>query len=184
MSDLRFEVEYPHPPEKVWRALTEREALAAWLMPNDFEPRVGHQFTLRTDPAPGFDGIVHCEVLTVDEPRRVSYTWRGGPLDTTVTFDLEPTANGTRLRFTQAGFKGFQAQLVRLILKSGFRGMYKKKLPAVLDRMGAVADLFGHSWAIGSGGVHGCDKRGLWRLLPALFGPILRRREGKLPKAD
>jgi uncharacterized protein YndB with AHSA1/START domain len=55
----------PYPPQKVWRALTDPGLLASWLMPNDFEPRVGHRFTFRTDPVPahGFDGIVRCEVL-------------------------------------------------------------------------------------------------------------------------
>ena len=43
-------------PAKVWRALTEPELLADWLMPNDIKPLVGHDFTFRTDPAPGFDG--------------------------------------------------------------------------------------------------------------------------------
>ncbi len=71
---LRFEVLYPHPPERVWRALTDRRMLAEWLMPNDFEPRLGHRFTFRTDPAPGFDGTVRCQVIELDEPRRLSYT--------------------------------------------------------------------------------------------------------------
>ena len=54
---IRTDSFFPHPPEKVWRALTDPQLLAAWLMPNDFEPRVGHRFTFRTDPVPahGFD---------------------------------------------------------------------------------------------------------------------------------
>ena len=44
--DLRFEATYPHPPERVWRALTDPKALAEWLMENDFEPRLGHQSRL------------------------------------------------------------------------------------------------------------------------------------------
>jgi uncharacterized protein YndB with AHSA1/START domain len=59
MSELRLEATYPHPPERVWQAITDPRALEAWLMPNDFRPVVGHTFTFRTDPAPGFDGIVH-----------------------------------------------------------------------------------------------------------------------------
>ena len=50
-------MEYPYPPERVWAALTSSEALAAWLMPNDFVPEVGHGFTLRTKPAPSFHGL-------------------------------------------------------------------------------------------------------------------------------
>ena len=50
----------PHPPEKVWRALTQGPLVADWLMPNDFEPVVGHRFRFRMEPPPpgGWDGIV------------------------------------------------------------------------------------------------------------------------------
>ena len=61
--DLHFEVTYPHPPERVWRALTDPAAMREWLMDNTFaEARVGHQFQFRTTPRPGFNGIVYCEV--------------------------------------------------------------------------------------------------------------------------
>ena len=135
MSELRLEATYPHPPERVWQAIADQRALAAWLMPNDFQPVVGHQFTFRTDPAPGFDGIVQCEVLRVEPPRLLSYTWKGGPLDTVVTFTLQPTVEGTRLIFRQSGFKGIQANVVRLILRGGWRSMSREKLPAVLAQI-------------------------------------------------
>ena len=41
-----------HPPEKIWRALTESALVADWLMQNDFEPRVGHRFNFRARPIP------------------------------------------------------------------------------------------------------------------------------------
>jgi uncharacterized protein YndB with AHSA1/START domain len=132
---LRKTVEYRHPPERVWRALTDSRALAAWLMPNDFVPEVGHEFQFRTDPAPGFDGIVNCKVLELDPPSAMRWSWRGGPIDTVVSFRLEPIADGTRLHFEQAGFDGLKAVLVSFILGSGFGKMYKKLLPAVLDQL-------------------------------------------------
>jgi uncharacterized protein YndB with AHSA1/START domain len=91
--DLRFEVTYPHPPERVWRALTDREALREWLMDSTFlEARVGHRFEFHTTPRPGFDGIVYCEVTAADPPHRLAYTWRGGwaRRPTVVTYTLEP----------------------------------------------------------------------------------------------
>jgi uncharacterized protein YndB with AHSA1/START domain len=75
---LHFEFIYKHSPQRVWRALTDSAAIARWLMPNDFQPVVGHKFQLRTKPRPGFDGIVKCEVLEMDAPRRLSYSWKGG----------------------------------------------------------------------------------------------------------
>jgi uncharacterized protein YndB with AHSA1/START domain len=99
------EAEYPHPIELVWKALTDREAISSWLMQTDFEPEVGRKFTF-TDPnaGEGWSGIVECEVLELDEPKRLSYSWVSG-FPTTVTFALEATADGaTRVRVQQAGF--------------------------------------------------------------------------------
>ncbi len=130
------EVTYPHPPERVWRALTDAKALGQWLMPNDFEPTVGHAFQFRTKPGPGFDGIVDCKVLEVSPHERLSYSWRGGPIDTVVTFELTATADGgTKLRFHQTGFRGLRASMVRLILGAGFKRMFKGYLPTVLGQL-------------------------------------------------
>jgi len=133
---LRKTIVYPHPIDRVWRALTHRDALAQWLMPNDFEPVVGHQFQFRTDPAPGFDGVVHCRVLDLDEPRLLRISWRGGPVDTVVTWRLEHAGDGrTRLEFEHAGFDGLRAILVSFILGSGWPRMYEKFLPEVLEQL-------------------------------------------------
>ncbi|MFG2056081.1 SRPBCC domain-containing protein [Micromonospora sp. NPDC048930] len=95
-----------HPPTKVWQALTDSDLLARWLMPNDFRPVPGHRFTFRTTPRPdqGFDGLVHCELLELDEPHRLRWSWRGGRLDTVVTWTLVPEGRGTRLFLEHAGF--------------------------------------------------------------------------------
>ncbi|NJM07773.1 SRPBCC domain-containing protein [Candidatus Gracilibacteria bacterium] len=135
MSELLFEVTYPHPPEHVWRALTDAEALAAWLMPNDFQPVVGHHFTFQAPPQPGFDGIVRCEVLAVEPPRRLSYSWQGGPLKTptTVSWTLAAIDEGTKLRLVHSGFAGIGGLIARLILGEGWRGLLKQDLPHALQ---------------------------------------------------
>lgn len=132
---LRFEAVYPFPPEQVWVALTDSEALADWLMPNDFRPVVGHRFNFRTKPAPGFDGVVHCEVLTLDPPKRIAFSWKGGGIDTVVSFDLAPVGNGTRVVMEQAGFTGMRGLMVSTILKPGWKGMVRKKLPDAVSRV-------------------------------------------------
>jgi uncharacterized protein YndB with AHSA1/START domain len=135
VSELRLEREYPHPPAKVWRALTDPELISRWLMETDFEPIVGHRFTLRTDPAPGFDGVVHGVVLAIDEPRRIEFSWKGGPIDTVVTWELVPTDTGTRLVVTQRGFEGFKGWFVRSLLGRGSATLYGRHLPALLDAL-------------------------------------------------
>jgi uncharacterized protein YndB with AHSA1/START domain len=134
MAGIVVEMEYPHAPQRVWRALTDRRAIADWLMENDFVPRVGHRFTFRTKPAPGFDGVVHCEVLEVEEPNRLVYSWQGGGIDTTVTWTLEPTAGGTRLQLVHDGFKGIRGRMIKRILEKGWRSkILVESLPRVLD---------------------------------------------------
>ncbi len=141
-TDIDLATVYPHSIERVWAALTSAEALAAWLMPNDFQPRVGHRFTFRTKPARGFDGIVRCEVLELDPPNRMVWSWAGGNIDTPVTFTLEPAGNAdaaTRLRMRQTGFNGLGAQLTRRILASGYPRILRQRLPAYLDRIAGTA---------------------------------------------
>jgi len=137
-----IEVVYPHPIERVWHALTDREALGVWLMPNDFAPRVGHRFIFQTTPQDGWNGIVHCRVTAIAAPRRVAYTWRGGDgaLETLVTFTLEPAAEGTRLRLEHTGFAagGPAGRTIRDILASGWDSkLLRERLPALLERLAA-----------------------------------------------
>lgn len=107
---LVFEREMPHPPEKVWRALTQSWLIQEWLMENDFVPEVGHRFTFRARPLPGWSGVANCEVVTVEEPRRLAYRWGDGTesdigLKTLVTWTLTPQDGGTLVRMEQAGFR-------------------------------------------------------------------------------
>lgn len=106
---IERELQLAQPPEEVWHALTESAALAEWMFPNDFEPRVGHRFTFRVPPNPeaNFEGlVVQCEVLECEPPRRLVFSWSaGGPVvDTRVSFRLVPEGEGTRLFFEHSGF--------------------------------------------------------------------------------
>ncbi len=108
MSETRIlvvERVVPHPPEKVWRALTQTALLEDWLMKNDFKPTVGAKFAFRTQPMPHWNGVVDCEVLAVEPHQRLSYSWNAaGGLQTTVTWTLTAVEGGTRLRMEQSGF--------------------------------------------------------------------------------
>lgn len=135
-----YEVVYPHPIERVWHALTDSQALAAWLMPNDFSLHLGHRFTFRVAPGHGWSGIIECEVAKLAAPTLLAYTWRdtSGLLDTLVTFTLATTEDGTRLRLEHSGFmaSGPTALSIRDLLSSGWRSkLLRERLPAQLDRL-------------------------------------------------
>ena len=99
------EKEYPHPPEKVWRALTESSLIEQWLMKNDFQPVAGHSFSLRMDPVANWNGVIDCQVLAVEPFTTLSYTWGTLGSESVVTFSLTPTSAGTHVRVEQAGFR-------------------------------------------------------------------------------
>ncbi|MGD0189778.1 MAG: SRPBCC domain-containing protein [Rhizomicrobium sp.] len=98
------EREFPHPPEKLWRALTQPHLIEEWLMKNDFEPAVGHRFTLHADPQANWSGVIDCEVMTVEPNRVLAYSWGALGAGTVVTLTLTPTGTGTHLRVEQSGF--------------------------------------------------------------------------------
>ncbi len=101
----------PHPPEKIWRALTEGPLIEQWLMKNDFKPVVGHKFNFRAKPMPHWNGVTDCEVLTVEPYERLAYIWNASGeqavngLTTVVTWTLTPVEGGTRVRMEQSGFR-------------------------------------------------------------------------------
>jgi uncharacterized protein YndB with AHSA1/START domain len=128
------EREFPHPPEKLWRALTQPHLIEEWLMKNDFAPTVGHRFNLRGE----WGGVLDCEVLTVEPDRTLAYRWdfdNDNPdfsLKSVVTFTLTPTRDGTHLRMEQEGFRPSQKQAY-----GGAHAGWKQffgKLDQVLDR--------------------------------------------------
>jgi uncharacterized protein YndB with AHSA1/START domain len=112
LRSVVVEREFSHPPEKLWRALTQPHLIEEWLMKNDFVPAVGHRFNLRGE----WGGVLDCEVLTLEANRALSYTWNFAHddpafnLQSTVTFTLTPTGKGTILRMEQAGFRPDQKQ--------------------------------------------------------------------------
>lgn len=125
------ERDFPHPPEKLWRALTQPHLIAEWLMKNDFAPVVGHAFKLQGD----WGGVLDCEVLEVAPDETLSYTWNFAnddpafDLRSVVTFTLTPNGAGTHLRMEQAGFRPEQKQA------SGGAKFGWQKFLANLDRL-------------------------------------------------
>ena len=111
LRSLVVEREMSHPPEKVWRALTEGPLIQEWLMENDFRPAVGHRFNFRATPMPHWNGVTDCRVLVVEPYERLSYSWNAsgaeaaGGLKTVVTWTLTPTEGGVLVRMEQSGFR-------------------------------------------------------------------------------
>lgn len=147
--------------EKVWQALTDPKLLGSWFMENNIEPTQGHYFTFRMKPQKGWDGITHCEIISVELQKHISYTYRGEAtgekalacagihsdtadkltkgiftkLDTVLSFTLESTFGGTILYLEHSGYQGLKLVIISLIMQMGWKKQLTKKLPKVLERL-------------------------------------------------
>ncbi len=121
------EREFPFPPEKLWRALTQPHLIEAWLMKSDFQASAGHHFQFRAEW-----GAVDCQVREVEPHRTLSYTWAAHGLESIVTWTLEARPQGTHLRMEQSGFRSDQEQAYQGA-KFGWQRFFTQ-LDAVLER--------------------------------------------------
>jgi len=140
---IRKEVYCAHPIGDVWTALTDPHALAEWLMPNNFEPVVGQKFRFQVDPVKGFDsGLRECEVLAVEPPRRLVYSWLAVPANPkkpypkpiTLTWTLTADSAGTHLVLELDGLEELN-WFYHLSLHYGWSRMLEKLLPKVLKNI-------------------------------------------------
>lgn len=118
-----LKVFYPHPRERVCKALTERRALSIWMMNNDFEACLGHQFRFQRCPLPGHEMTIYCEVLEVEAPKRLVYSWKERPTSepSRVTWILTPVEGGTEVQLHH------RSQRPVIVLEEGYahwRGCY------------------------------------------------------------
>jgi uncharacterized protein YndB with AHSA1/START domain len=140
---LRFARRLPHPPEKVWRALTEPEHLSVWF-PTDIDGErttgAALRFRFRDGEGPTIDG----QMLTYDPPRTLELRWGD---EETLRFELQSVAGGTLLtfvnRFGQVGkaardAAGWHACLDRLAAHLG--GQKPQWSPG--ERWSQVHDLY------------------------------------------
>ena len=144
MSEIHIVRDYPHSPAKVWRALTDPALIPLWTSTGaggrteGSTPVVGTKFRWVAKPKPGWNGIVDCEVLEVDEPRLLRWSWvdgDGGEV-TLVTYQLESHADGTRFTYEHTGFTGAGGLFMSQLLGHVRRKMLSVGLPALLDDLG------------------------------------------------
>jgi len=121
---LSMDFQYKTSIEKLWSALTESGMLAKWIAENDFEPVVGHRFQFRMKASRMWDGIIKGEVLIVEPPNKLSYTFGTGEEIHTVTWTLQDLGEGkVNLHLEQTGFSN---RLGVMGAKFGWRNWSKK----------------------------------------------------------
>jgi len=111
-QSIKHQLFFPHPLAAVWEYLTNAELMELWLMKNDFQPIVGHEFQFRTNPHPDVDfgGTFYCKVLEIVPFKKLSYSWRCDSvdgktnIDSIVNWELQPKDNGTLLLLDHNNF--------------------------------------------------------------------------------
>jgi uncharacterized protein YndB with AHSA1/START domain len=128
--DLHFREFYPHPIEAVWTAITDPEALAIWLMPNDSEPRIGKRFTFRRNPTPEWRDSIDCEVLVLEPPSRLVWSWKSSEGSTPgwVEIRLRSVEGGTELVLDHTGEPDPQR-------RAGYESGWPGKFTALRDQL-------------------------------------------------
>jgi uncharacterized protein YndB with AHSA1/START domain len=128
-KSIIIEQQYPYSPEDVWEALTDQSQISEWLMSGTFEPREGAEFELYWSGNDGSKGMTTGKVMEMDKPRKLSYTWDWGTNGSLVTFFLEPSEGGTKLRLEHTGFiEGKDEQVF-----TGASYGWNEKLPKIAD---------------------------------------------------
>lgn len=92
---VRFERRYPHSVDRVWRAVTEPDALAHWF-PSTVEVDLREGGRMRFTFPGGEMEPTEGSVTELDPPRRFAFTWG----DELLQIELEAEGEGCRLRFT------------------------------------------------------------------------------------
>lgn len=141
MSRYTVVREYPYTVDEVWTVMTEPEYVVQWTTtgrggrPDGFTPIPGTTFRLVGKPTMGWAGIVSCEVVEVDAPHSLHYTWKGDKASDDVTdvrYLLEEIPGGTRFTWEHTGFHGVAGFAMSTLLGSVRRKMMDGGVPPVL----------------------------------------------------
>jgi len=105
MADIVNEFTIEAAPQRVWNALTQPDEIGHWWT-NDLNatPEVGTQAEFRFRQG---TFVIQFEVAELDQDEKVHWISRQGPphwAGTSVTWQLTPVQNGTKLVLTHDGF--------------------------------------------------------------------------------
>lgn len=126
LPDIRKTMIFNASIHRVWDAVATSDGIAAWFMPNNFEPVEGQEFFLEAGPF----GKSKCRVLEIDPLHRLSFQWGS---QWKVTFELSDSEGNTQFTLIHAGWEadkvtefGESHQVVRDRMEQGWGGLIGK----------------------------------------------------------
>lgn len=99
---------FNHAIDKVWNAITKSEEISAWFIQADFKAEKGYKYTFTAEPNEKGCTVISGEVKNAS-PYLLVYTWIVGDTktETTVSWALETTTNGTKLTLEHSGISDY-----------------------------------------------------------------------------
>jgi uncharacterized protein YndB with AHSA1/START domain len=133
LPEIRKSIILNAPIEKVWKAVSTAEGIAAWWMPNTFEPVLGHEFILHA----GQFGDSPCKVTELDPPYLLGFNWGK---DWHLAFELKSIDGKTEFTLIHSGWEtdkvtefGQPHAVIRNIMDGGWDKIVKEKLPYYIE---------------------------------------------------
>ncbi|WP_449538845.1 SRPBCC family protein [Ferdinandcohnia sp. Marseille-Q9671] len=128
VQDIKQTIVIDAPIQKVWELVSTGEGIGTWFMPNNLEPKEGHEFHIQSPFGPS-----PCKVLEVDPPNRLTFSW-----DTDgwfVEFLLKEIEGRTEFTLVHGGWKDSEEKVekaqrsaaeIRETMNSGWTGILEK----------------------------------------------------------
>lgn len=135
VPEIRKTTVFQAPIEKVWQAVSTSEGIEQWFMPNDFQGKVGHEFTIQSpfEKSP-------CKVVEYNPPTGLSFTW--GTFGWQVTFLLKELEGKTEFTLIHSGWgapdeivgqAGEKVAVIRERMNNGWDGIVLERLRKVVE---------------------------------------------------
>jgi uncharacterized protein YndB with AHSA1/START domain len=135
LQDIKKTIILEAPIQKVWDTVSTAEGIASWFMPNDFQPKVGHEFHMQSPFGPS-----PCKVMELDAPYRLSFSW-----DTDgwfISFILKELDGKTEFTLIHGGWKepetilpkpNEKSSVIRDRMNQGWEQIVNQKLKQVVE---------------------------------------------------
>lgn len=149
IEDITHSLEIRAPADRVWKVMTRPGLVEQWLGCLGFKAELGHVFHMQPDPdrraAGDLSGATHCEILRLDRPRELVFSWYFPDLPKTeVSLRLTELAEGTRVDFVHRGWDQFDENQIRAIrdaLAGGWTSFVLPQLKRVAEHDPAEASV-------------------------------------------
>ncbi|MET8090457.1 SRPBCC domain-containing protein [Micromonospora sp. NPDC005220] len=133
MIEIGAQVDLSHPPERVWRALTDRELLGRWFAEAETVEGVPDRMLLRTADLPGFEANVEVEVTERQKPDLLVLACDEAGRLSELTCVVTATTQGCRLELREVTTRGGWSVEQQKPREQQLRQALTVRLPAILD---------------------------------------------------